>query len=55
MRKSSLAAGVKHDPLFYYCYGALFYLAIAAFSEIAFKGVKKRVNRHTESVAVRNL
>ncbi|MDO6729596.1 ABC transporter permease subunit [Marinovum sp. 2_MG-2023] len=46
MRKSSLAAGVKHDPLFYYCYGALFYLAITAFSEIALKGVSTRVNRH---------
>jgi len=48
MRKSSLAAGVKHDPLFYYFYGALFYLAITAFSEIALKGVSDRVNRHME-------
>ena len=46
MRKSSLAAGVKHDPLFYYCYGALFYLAITALSEYALKGVNNRVNRH---------
>lgn len=50
MRKSSLAAGVKHDPLFYYCYGALFYLAITAFSEIALKGVTTRVNRHIDPV-----
>jgi len=46
MRKSTLAAGVKHDPLFYYCYGALFYLAITAFSEVALKGAANRVNRH---------
>lgn len=52
MRKSSLAAGVKHDPLFYYCYGALFYLAITAFSEIALKGVTNSVNRHMEPVKV---
>jgi His/Glu/Gln/Arg/opine family amino acid ABC transporter permease subunit len=50
MRKSSLAAGVKHDPLFYYCYGALFYLAITAFSEVALKGVTTRVNRHMAPV-----
>lgn len=52
MRKSSLAAGVKHDPLFYYCYGALFYLAITAFSEVALKGVTNRVNRHTAPAKV---
>ena len=46
MRKSSLAAGVKHDPLFYYCYGALFYLAITAISEVTLKRVTTRVNRH---------
>jgi len=52
MRKSSLAAGVKHDPLFYYCYGALFYLAITAFSEIALKHMSTRVNRHKQPIKV---
>lgn len=48
MRKSSLASGVTHDPLFYYCYGALFYLLITAFSEFAFNGLTARVNRHVD-------
>lgn len=54
MRKSSLASGVTHDPLFYYCYGALFYLIITAVSETGFKGINGRVNRHTSFDGDRN-
>lgn len=55
MRKSSLAAGVKHDPLFYYCYGAIFYLVITAVSEVVLKGASTRVNRHAATAKVENV
>lgn len=46
MRKSSIAAGVHHDPLTYYLVGAALYLLITTVSSTGLTVLEHRVNEH---------
>lgn len=49
MRQSSIAAGVKHNPMLYYSLGAAMYLGITAVSEFGFRRWIARLNRYVQS------
>lgn len=49
MRQSSIASGVKHNPMLYYSLGAALYLAITAVSDFGFRRWITRLNRFNQS------